>query len=56
MVDDADFFGSVSPEVRAVDEHYGFREVRSEKCEVRSWKLEGLVGRRACSEGVGEGS
>jgi len=26
MVDDADFFGSVSPEVRAVDEHYGFRE------------------------------
>ena len=31
MVDDADFFGSVSPEVRAVDEHYGFREVRSEK-------------------------
>jgi hypothetical protein len=26
MVDGADFFGSVSPEVRAVDEHYGFRE------------------------------
>jgi hypothetical protein len=25
MVDDADYFGAVSPDVRAVDEHYGFR-------------------------------
>lgn len=25
MVDDADYFGAVSPDVRAVDEHFGFR-------------------------------